>query len=66
MFQLGSQQMYQAPKTLGVDTQLVIIRMSFTAFNGRAIKKDRLERYLAWYEKYAKSRLLQGTATTAR
>ena len=62
----GSQQMYQALKSLGIDTQLVIYPNEFHGFQPPTYQKDRLERYLAWYEKYVKKSTPQGTTTTAR
>jgi dipeptidyl aminopeptidase/acylaminoacyl peptidase len=56
----GSEQMYQALRSLGVDTQLVIYPGQFHGITTPSYKKDRLERYLAWYRKY-----LQPSATTA-
>ena len=50
----GSEQMYQALRSLGVDTQLVIYPAQFHGITIPSYKKDRLERYLAWYEKYLK------------
>jgi dipeptidyl aminopeptidase/acylaminoacyl peptidase len=50
----GSEQMYQALRSLGVDTQLVIYPNQFHGISIPSYKKDRLERYLAWYEKYLK------------
>jgi dipeptidyl aminopeptidase/acylaminoacyl peptidase len=49
---LGSEQMYQALRSLGVDTQLVIYPNQFHGITTPSYKKDRLERYLAWYGKY--------------
>ena len=48
----GSQQMYQALKSLGVETQLVIYPNEFHGINRPSYVRDRLERYLAWYDKY--------------
>jgi len=62
----GSQQMYQALKSLGIDTQLVIYPNEFHGIQRPTYQKDRLERYLAWYEKYVKKSTPQGTTTTAR
>jgi dipeptidyl aminopeptidase/acylaminoacyl peptidase len=58
---LGSEQMYQALRSLGVDTQLVIYPNQFHGITIPSYKKDRLERYLAWYDKYLKA----PTPTTA-
>jgi dipeptidyl aminopeptidase/acylaminoacyl peptidase len=51
---LGSEQMYQALKSLNVDTELVIYPNQFHGITTPSYKKDRLERYLAWYDKYLK------------
>ena len=58
---LGSEQMYQALRSLGVDTQLVIYPNQFHGITIPSYKKDRLERYLAWYDKYLKP----STSTTS-
>jgi dipeptidyl aminopeptidase/acylaminoacyl peptidase len=52
----GSEQMYQALRSLGVDTQLVIYPNQFHGIAIPSYTKDRLERYLAWYDKYLRSR----------
>jgi len=51
---LGSEQMYQALRSLGVDTRLVIYPNQYHGITTPSYKKDRLERYLAWYDKYLK------------
>ncbi len=58
----GSEQMYQALRSLGVDTQLVVYPNQFHGITIPSYKKDRLERYLAWYEKYLKR---SASSTTA-
>jgi dipeptidyl aminopeptidase/acylaminoacyl peptidase len=50
----GSEQMYQALKSLGVDTQLVIYPAQFHGLTVPTYKIDRLQRYLDWYTKYLK------------
>ena len=50
----GSQQMYQALKSLGVETQLIIYPNENHGIARPSYVKDRYERYLAWYEKYVK------------
>lgn len=50
----GGQQMYQALRSLGVDTQLVIYPNEFHGIMRPSYVRDRLERYLAWYDKYIK------------
>jgi dipeptidyl aminopeptidase/acylaminoacyl peptidase len=49
---IGSEQMYQALRSLGVDTRLVIYPNQFHGITVPSYRKDRLERYLAWYDKY--------------
>jgi dipeptidyl aminopeptidase/acylaminoacyl peptidase len=54
---VGVEQMYQALKTLRVDTQLVVYPDQFHSLVKPSYQRDRLERYVAWYDKY-----LKGTA----
>jgi dipeptidyl aminopeptidase/acylaminoacyl peptidase len=56
----GSEQMYQALRSLGVDTQLVIYPNQYHGITIPSYKVDRLTRYLAWYDKYLKA----GTTST--
>ena len=51
---VGGEQMYQALKTLGVPTELVVYPGEFHEFTRPSFLKDRFERYLAWYDKYLK------------
>jgi len=50
----GGQQMYQALRSLGVETQLVIYPNEFHGITRPSYVRDRYERYLAWYDKYVK------------
>lgn len=50
----GSQQMYQALRTLGIDTQMVIYPNENHGIQRPSYQRDRYERYLAWYNKYLK------------
>jgi dipeptidyl aminopeptidase/acylaminoacyl peptidase len=50
----GSEQMYQALRSLGVDTQLVIYPNENHGIGRPSYVRDRYERYLAWYDKYLK------------
>ena len=50
----GSQQMYQALRSLGVDTQLVIYPNENHGITRPSYVRDRYERYLAWYDNYVK------------
>ena len=51
---VGSEQMYQALKSLGIDTQLVIYPNSFHGITLPSYRVDRLDRYLKWYDRYLK------------
>ena len=46
----NSEQMYQALKSRGVDTQLVIYPGQFHGLSRPSFLKDRMERWLAWYD----------------
>jgi len=46
--------MFQALRTLGVPTQLVVYPGQFHLFTRPSYQYDRLQRYIAWYEKYLK------------
>ncbi|MBP1598194.1 MAG: peptidase prolyl oligopeptidase active site domain protein [Acidobacteria bacterium] len=50
----GSQQMYQALRSLGIDTQLIIYPNENHGIRRPSFVRDRYERYLAWYDKYLK------------
>jgi dipeptidyl aminopeptidase/acylaminoacyl peptidase len=51
---IGGEQMYQALRTLGVPTQLVIYPEQFHLFTRPSYIHDRMERYFAWFDKYLK------------
>ena len=51
----GGEQMYQALKSLGVDTQLVIYPGQFHGLTIPSYERDRLQRFLNWYDKYLKA-----------
>ena len=57
---LGSEQMYQALKTMNVPTQLVVYPGQNHGLTRVPFLRDRMERYLAWYGKYLKGEV--GTA----
>ena len=59
----GSEQMYQALRSLGVDTQLVIYPNQYHGITIPSYKVDRLNRYLAWYDKFLKPGTTSTTAT---
>jgi dipeptidyl aminopeptidase/acylaminoacyl peptidase len=51
---LGGEQMYQAMKSLGRTTELVVYPGEYHEFKTPSHLKDRLERYLAWYAHFIK------------
>ncbi len=51
---VGAEQMYQALKSLNVQTQLVIYPGQFHGVSKPSYQVDRFERYLKWFEKYLK------------
>jgi dipeptidyl aminopeptidase/acylaminoacyl peptidase len=51
---LNSEQMYQALRSLGRDTQLVIYPGEYHGISTPSYVRDRLQRYLDWYGKYLK------------
>jgi dipeptidyl aminopeptidase/acylaminoacyl peptidase len=55
----GGEQMYQALRSLGVPTELVIYPGQFHGLTTPSYKRDRLQRYVDWYDKY-----LKGSAST--
>ena len=52
----GGQQMYQALRSLKIDTQLVIYPNEFHGITRPSYVRDRYERYLAWYELHINGR----------
>ena len=62
----GSQQMYQALRSLGVDTQLIIYPNENHGIQRPSYQRDRMERYLTWYEKYIKKASAAPSTSTAR
>jgi dipeptidyl aminopeptidase/acylaminoacyl peptidase len=59
----GGQQMYQALRSLNIDTQLVIYPNEFHGITRPSYVRDRYERYLAWYESHINGK--KGVASTA-
>jgi dipeptidyl aminopeptidase/acylaminoacyl peptidase len=50
----GGEQMYQALKSIGVETQLVIYPGQFHGLTVPSYERDRLQRYLDWFNKHLK------------
>ena len=51
----GSEQMFQALRTLGVPTQMVVYPGQFHILTRPSFITDRQQRWLAWFEKYLKA-----------
>ncbi|MEN6334032.1 MAG: prolyl oligopeptidase family serine peptidase, partial [Phycisphaerales bacterium] len=51
---IGSEQMYQALRSLGVPTQLVVYPGQNHLLSRPSYIQERLERYVAWFDKYLK------------
>ena len=51
---LGGEQMYEAMKALGRQTELVVYPGEYHEFTTPSHLEDRLKRYLAWYNHYVK------------
>lgn len=49
---LGGEQMYEALKSIGVPTELVVYPGQFHGFTRPSYIKDRYERWLGWWDKY--------------
>jgi dipeptidyl aminopeptidase/acylaminoacyl peptidase len=52
---IGGEQMYQALRSLGIPTELVIYPNQFHGLTTPSYRKDRLDRFLAWYDRYIKT-----------
>jgi dipeptidyl aminopeptidase/acylaminoacyl peptidase len=51
---IGGEQMYEALRSLGVPTELVVYPGQFHGITRPSYQKDRIHRYLEWYAKYIK------------
>lgn len=51
----NSDQLYQALRRRGIDTQLVVYPGQTHGIRRPSYQKDRYERYIAWYDKYLKA-----------
>jgi dipeptidyl aminopeptidase/acylaminoacyl peptidase len=61
---IGGEQMYQALKSLGRTTELVVYPGEYHEFKTPSHIKDRLERYVAWYAHYVKGDSAPATPPT--
>jgi dipeptidyl aminopeptidase/acylaminoacyl peptidase len=57
---INSEQMYQALKSLGVETQLVIYPAQYHGLNRPSYLRDRAERYVAWFDRFLKGEATSG------
>jgi dipeptidyl aminopeptidase/acylaminoacyl peptidase len=62
----GGQQMYQALRSLGIETQLIIYPNENHGIQRPSYVRDRYERYLAWYDKYVKKTPAAANTAEAR
>ncbi len=53
---IGSEQMYQALRSIGIPTELIVYPGQFHGITNPAYQKDRLERYNAWFDRYIKKK----------
>jgi dipeptidyl aminopeptidase/acylaminoacyl peptidase len=53
---IGGEQMYQTLKSLGVETQLVIYPGQFHSIRMPSYARDRLDRYVKWYDAHLKAK----------
>ena len=60
---IGGEQMYQALRTLGVPTELVIYPSQFHGITVPSYRVDRLRRYAAWYDHFLKTGSTAQSAT---
>jgi dipeptidyl aminopeptidase/acylaminoacyl peptidase len=60
---INSEQMYQALRRLGVPTQLVVYPGESHAIRVPSYQKDRLVRYVAWYDRFLKPAAAAATAS---
>lgn len=51
---VGSEQMYQGLRSTGVPTQLIVYPGQYHGLTLPNFQKDRLDRYIAWFDKYLK------------
>ncbi len=52
---INSEQMYQALRSLGVETQLVIYPGQYHGLAKPSYQKDRIERYIGWFDRFLKA-----------
>jgi dipeptidyl aminopeptidase/acylaminoacyl peptidase len=60
----GSEQMYQALKSNGVDTELVIYPGQHHSITLPSYQRDRYERFIKWFDKYLKGKPAETTTSS--
>lgn len=63
---VGNEQMYEALKSLGIPTELIIYPNEFHGIQRPSYQRDRYERYLAWYAKYLKNSAAPGSVAATQ
>jgi dipeptidyl aminopeptidase/acylaminoacyl peptidase len=53
---IGSEQMYQALRSIGTPTELIVYPGQFHGITLPSFQKDRFERYIQWFDKYLKQK----------
>ena len=51
---VGTEQMYQALRSIGTPTELIIYPGQFHGISVPSYVKDRFDRYISWFNKYLK------------
>jgi dipeptidyl aminopeptidase/acylaminoacyl peptidase len=51
----GGEQMYEALRTLGVDTQLIVYPGEYHGLRRPSFLKDREDRIIAWFDRYLRT-----------
>ena len=57
---INSEQMYQALRSLGVETRLVIYPGQFHGLSKPSYQKDRMERYIDWFDRFLQAPAEEG------
>jgi dipeptidyl aminopeptidase/acylaminoacyl peptidase len=50
----GSEQMYQALKSAGTPTEMILYPNQFHGFTRPSYQVDRMQRWIVWFDKYLK------------
>jgi dipeptidyl aminopeptidase/acylaminoacyl peptidase len=58
---IGSEQMYQAFKSTGTPTRLIVYPGQFHGITRPSYRRHRMEQWVAWFDKYVKGTTAPGT-----